>query len=135
MRSPFVTPRSGQNGLSRFVSWTSLPSTRSFAEPDLGMIISGPVLQDALDWREPGRTRPVTDGARDRHVGKLLARPYAAEQQAAAAHVAPADEIDRELQPFTKNVGEDVHVLRRRNAAEKHDLALGTHFLVECLRA
>src|SRR5688500_14446898 len=34
-------PSSGQNGLSRLVSWTSRPCTFSFALPDFGMSTGG----------------------------------------------------------------------------------------------
>ena len=80
--------------------------------------------------RGPWRTAPSTGD-----VGQLFAGARAAQQQAAAAHVAAADEVDRKPQPRAEHLGEDVDVLRRRDAAEQHDVAVGADFLGERARA
>ncbi len=75
IRSPFVTPSSGQNGLSRFVRRTSRPPASIVAVPERG-IRSGCghafVLHDALDRRQLRRALPVPDRAGDRHVGQFF---------------------------------------------------------------
>ena len=45
------------------------------------------------------------------------------QQQAAAAHVAAADERDGKPQPLAEDRAEHVHIFRRGNAAEQDDVA------------
>ena len=73
----------------------------------------------------------MADGALDRDVGELLAGAGAAQEQAAAAHVAAADEIDREAEALAEDFREDVDVFRRRDAAEQDDVAVGPDFVRE----
>src|SRR5262245_39249706 len=52
-------------------------------------------------FRGPGT---VPHGASNRHILQLVAVGGAPQQQAAAAHVAAADEIDRERQPVAEDL-------------------------------
>ena len=67
----------------------------------------------------------MQDGTEDRPVVELDAVPRLAKEQAATAHVASADEVHREPQALAEDVREHVDVLRRRDAAEEHDVADG----------
>jgi hypothetical protein len=73
----------------------------------------------------------VADGALNGHVRQFFSRAGAPQQQSAAAHVAAADEIDRELEPLAEHLRQHVDVLGRGNAAEQDDLAVGADLLVE----
>ena len=55
----------------------------------------------------------------------------AAQQQAAAAHVAAADEVAGKQQAVAEDRHQDVDVLRRGDAAEQDDLALGADLFRE----
>src|SRR5205085_375245 len=68
---------------------------------------------------QAGWAGAVADGAAERLVLELLAGLHAAQVQAAAAHVAPADERRREQPPVAENLEKDVGVLAGGDAAEK----------------
>ena len=57
----------------------------------------------------------------------------AAEHQSAAAHVAAADEVGREHQALAEDRQQQVDVFAGRDAAEQHDLAVGTNRLAQRL--
>ena len=58
------------------------------------------------------RARPMPHGARDRLVVELAPGRDRAEQQSAAAHVAPPDELGREEQTLPEDAQEHINVLR-----------------------
>jgi hypothetical protein len=68
----------------------------------------------------------VARRAGDRDVLELRALSDAAEHEAAAAHVAAADELARELEARAEEGFEDPDVLSGRDAAEQHDLVVGS---------
>ena len=81
---------------------------------------------NARERSELRRPRAVEHRAGDREVVELDAVAGVAQQQAAARHVAAADEGDRKLQALAEDVAEHRHVLRRRDAAEQDDVAVET---------
>src|SRR5207253_9791185 len=66
----------------------------------------------------------VADGADDRDVFQLGTRRSSAQQQTASAHVAAADERDRERQSRAENAAERFDIFLRRHAAEQHELGI-----------
>ena len=77
----------------------------------------------------------MEDGAAHGHVIEFLAFSRPAEQQTAAAHVTPADEVDWKAQALAEDAEEHVHVLRRRDAAEQHHVAVGSDLAPHRARA
>ena len=77
------------------------------------------------DGREPRqlrRARAAALGAVDRAIVELDALARGAQQQPAATHVAAAHEVAGEEQRPAEHRRQHVDVLRRRDAAEQHDL-------------
>src|SRR5262245_50788635 len=106
MRSPFVIPSSGQNGLRRLVSRTSRPATGSTAlSVSTGILTRAMAIdvRSAFSQRfELRRPFPVAHRALERDVLQLAVGEDRAQHQAAAAHVAPPDEVDGEQQPLAE---------------------------------
>src|SRR5262245_54783860 len=85
-------------------------------------------------WRRPGSSRrrgqpwwtgPAAHDLADPHVGQLGSGPRAAQQEPAAAHVAPTDEVEGESQPRPQGGQQGLDVLAGGDAAEQNDLAAG----------
>src|SRR4051794_36904455 len=70
------------------------------------------------------RALAVTARAENRHILELGSFARMAQQQPTAAHVATADESDWKSQAGAKDVRENIDVLRRRDAAKQHDVAV-----------
>ena len=68
----------------------------------------------------------MANRASKRNVRQFKAGHDTAQHQAAAAHVAPPDEVHWEHQPVAKNREQQVDILARCDAAEKDDFAIGT---------
>jgi hypothetical protein len=77
----------------------------------------------------------VPHRADHRHVVQFDTVAGVAQHQAAARHVTAADEGGRELQPLAEDPGEHVHVLRRRDAAQQHDVAVSADVRQQSARA
>jgi hypothetical protein len=73
--------------------------------------------------------------AEHRRVLQFHAVARVPQQQTATAHIAAPDERDRELQAAAEDAGQDIDVLRRGDAAQQDDVALGSDFRKQCVRA
>src|SRR5688572_690494 len=129
-------PSVGQNSFRRFVSRTSRPATvivtlsvsvgirtpgtlatsAFFCALErapyvvVGHRFSGATTQNPLDRRQLRRTFTVARGAGDGGVVELDACQHAAQHQAAAAHVAAADERRRKDEAVTEDWLQDLDV-------------------------
>ena len=73
--------------------------------------------------------------AEHRHVFELRSFTRLSQQQTAAAHVTSADEVERKPKAVAEDRDEDVDVLRRGDAAEQDDIAVGAKLPVQHSRA
>src|SRR5687767_2915335 len=105
-------PSSGQNGFRRFVRRTSLPATVSVAlSTSTGIWTRGLRGMGRCRQRfEFRRARAMADGALDGNIVQFEAGRDTAEHQAAAAHVAAPDEMDRECELTSEDGQQDVDV-------------------------
>ena len=74
-------------------------------------------------------------GAANRNVVELHAFARLPQQQAAAAHVAAPDEVDREPEAVAEDREQDVDILGRRDAAEQHHVAVRPDLVQQRARA
>ena len=123
----FGEPELGPEDLAEVGEPDLLPSD---GEDDVVLIAreiacSGRLSRRGMSGGELRRPRAVPHRAGDRHVVELDAVGRVPQQQAAAAHVAAADEVDRKHAAASPKICEQhVDVLRRRDAAEQHDVAV-----------
>src|SRR5688572_7733335 len=130
--SPWVTA-------GRACSWVSASTQASAANVNIDQSSPSPSSaarflpserrQYALDRRQPRWPRTMAHGALHRDVWQLLPAADASQQQAAAAHVAPANEIAGKQQAIAEDLQKHVDVLGRRDTAEQDDVALRSDFL------
>src|SRR5687767_10901564 len=100
-------PRSGQNGLRRFVSRTWRPATCSVTS----LTSAGSATRGMLQRFQLRRTLPMAHGTGDGRVDELAAGGDAPQHQAAAAHVAAADELGREHKALAEDRQQQIDVL------------------------
>src|SRR5438552_2022499 len=89
---------------------------------------------DTGDGQETGRASAAPRGPAQREIVQLDARPGVAQQQAAAAHVAPAHELRGKAQALAERLQQGLDVFRGGDAAQQHHLAVGPDRLGEALR-
>ena len=135
-------PSSGQNGLSRLVSWTSLPSTSQLGRRRRwnGQLVICARFRSAYEYRSliggssagaaPWRTAPATAT----YASSSPARTQRSSRPPRLMSPRPTKSIGK-AQALAEDFGQHVDVFRRRDAAEQHDLAVGTDLLGERARA
>lgn len=69
----------------------------------------------------------MPDCSHCRHVLQFFARRRTPQHESAAAHVTPANERNRENQPFSETFDQRLHVFRGGNTSKKYDLAVASY--------
>src|SRR5437763_580135 len=67
----------------------------------------------------------------DRCIFQFRSVSRAAQEKAAPAHIAPSNEINRELEPVAERCGQYVHVLLRADASQQNGFSPGPQFVSE----
>src|SRR5438132_2366217 len=80
---------------------------------------------DSQRWKFR-RLAPIARRLEDGNVGQLFAGLNTTQHEATAAHVSAANEFGGERKAFSKDRKQRIHVFRGCDAAQKHDLTIGT---------